>query len=174
MGRPIQLPAVANMGPGVEVLDDDDLDDAGDYEDQLIGLMSRMEHLREGLATALSTRRASQALTRSGELMTLVSEFANRHFPFAGPEMRDALARSGEFQGALCALREPVKGPADDAARVTLTRRCFTAMNEAVLAYFVAFTSRFPTSRAARGWVELAATFSADLKRTVRDATPIA
>jgi hypothetical protein len=174
MATPIQLPAVGSMGPGVEILDDDDLDDAGDYEDQLIGLMARLEHLREGLVAAIAARRAGQALTRCVELMTLVSEFANRHFPFAGPEMRDALARAGEFQGALSALREPGKGPADDPARLTLTRRCFTAMNEAALAYFVAFTSRFPTSRAARGWVEVAATFSADLKRTVRDVAPSA
>jgi hypothetical protein len=166
MGMSIQAPA------GLDFLDEEDADDAGDYEDQLIGLMSRLEHLREGVATALAARRLSQALSRSGELMSLVGEFANRQFPFAGPEMRDALARAGEFQGALGALREPGKGPADETARLTLTRRCFTAMNEAVLAYFVAFTSRFPTSRAARGWVEVAATFSADLKRTVRDLAP--
>jgi hypothetical protein len=166
MGMSIQAPA------GLDFLDEEDADDAGDYEDQLIGLMSRLEHLREGVATALAARRQSQALARSGELMSLVGEFANRQFPFAGPEMRDALARAGEFQGALGALRDPGKGPTDETARQTLTRRCFTAMNEAVLAFFVAFTSRFPTSRAARGWVEVAATFSADLKRTVRDLGP--
>ena|SRR5262245_3544007 len=166
MGMSIQAPA------GLDFLAEEEADDAGDYEDQLIGLMSRLEHLREGLVASIAARRVGQALTGSGELMSLVGEFANRHFPFAGPEMRDALARAGEFQGALSALREPGKGPADDTIRLTLTRRCFTAMNEAVLAYFVAFTSRFPTSRAARGWVEVAATFSADLKRTVRDATP--
>ena len=63
--------------------------------------------------------------------------------------------------------------PGEEEARQAVTRRCFNALCEAVLAYFTAFTSRFPTSRAARGWVEVAATFAADLKRSVRDPIPL-
>ena len=171
MGKPMQMPPMSTR-PGSAVLDDEDQDDSGDYEDQLIGLMARLEHQREGLAASVAARRQAQALSRSGEMIGLVSEFANRHFPFAGPEMRDALGRASEFQGALDALRESSKSTIEEVARVALSRRCYSALTESMLAYFVAFTSRFPTSRAARGWVELAATFSADLKRTVRDAEP--
>jgi hypothetical protein len=168
MGTLMQMP----HGPAQSslVLDqDEDLDDTGDYEDQLLSLMGRLEHQREGLALAVAARRQVQSLTRASEMMGYVSEFSGRHFPFAGPEMRDAMSRAAEFRAALEPLREPGHNFGDEAARQAVIQRCFTALCDALFAYFFAFTNRFPTSRAARGWVEVAATFIADLKRTVRD-----
>lgn len=168
MGTLMQLP----QGPAqsTSVLDEDeDQDDAGDYEDQLLALMGRLEHQRELLAAAVGARRPAQALTRVSEMMSQVSEFSGRHFPFAGPEMRDAMTRAAEFRATLEPLREPGHNVGEAAARQAVILRCYTALCDALFAYFYAFTNRFPTSRAARGWVEVAATFIADLKRTVRD-----
>src|SRR5436190_16780065 len=85
----------------------DDQEAKGDYEDQLIGLLARLDHVREGLASAVAARRPALAVTRAGELMSHLTVFSNKHFPFAGPEMRDALARTTEFQGGVDLLREP-------------------------------------------------------------------
>jgi hypothetical protein len=171
MSKLIQLPNGSGW-PRPAVPEEEKLDAEGDYEDQLIGLLARLDHVREGLASAVAARRPALAMTRAGELMGHLTAFGNRHFPFAGPEVRDALARVAEFKGGLDLLREPGRAGEED-ARQAVTRRCFAALCESVLAYFTAFTNRFPTSRAARGWVEVAATFAADLKRSVRDPVPI-
>lgn len=154
--------------------EDDDAQADSDFEDELIGLLARLEHAREALAWAAADRRVAQAVSRAAEMMDHVTDFSARHFPFAGPELRDGFARAAEFRAALEPLREPRPAAADGAARQALTARCFTALCDAVLAYFAAFTNRFPTSRAARGWVEVAATFAAELKRTARDVSSLA
>jgi len=167
MSKLMQLPHTgARVRP--EAPKNDNSEPKGDYEDQLIGLLARMDHVREGLASAVGSRRPGVAVSRAVELMNHLTTFANIHFPFAGPEVREALARVTEFQGGVDLLREPSR-PGEEDARKLVTRRCFNALCEGVLAYFTAFTNRFPTSRAARGWVEVAATFAADLKRSVRD-----
>ena len=54
-------------------------------------------------------------------------------------------------------------------AAVPVAQRCLSTLIDTALAYFVAFTNRFPTSRAARPWVEVAATFLAELKPLARE-----
>ena len=172
MGKLMQAPPLTRSR--VADLDDEDMEADSDYEDELLGLLARLEHLREGLAAAVAARRPAEALERAMDLMGQVKQFSGRHFPFAGPEVRDALARAADFHAAFEPLRSPTPSPTDEAARHALTRRCYTTLCDAVLAFFVAFTNRFPTSRAARGWVEVAATYAADLKRTTREAIPSA
>jgi hypothetical protein len=100
--------------------------------------------------------------------------------------MDDAATRGADFSAALAPLRGHYQGAGirsllgsggrsgtDATVTPTLARRCFTALHEAVFAYFVVFTSRFSTSRAARQWVEVAAMFAVELKRFAQDPIPL-
>ncbi|HKB05185.1 MAG TPA: hypothetical protein VKD90_23370 [Gemmataceae bacterium] len=152
-------PQVAAPDPDVDADDDDDVRDADRFEDALFALLVQLEHLRETLAEAEPARVPPLV----GELMKRVSAFANENCPLGpGPEGMEAQTRLAEFQSAWKALKDQADDPG-------AARRCFAALYDAVFAHFVVFTSRFPTSRSAHGWVEVAATFVTDLKRTHRD-----
>jgi hypothetical protein len=143
--------------------DPPDADDT--YESDLITLLGRLEHRRELLVTARAADRPARALDLAEELMADVAEFSARIAPIGGRrELVEATARGKEFATALGQAR--AREPADAA------RRCYHALYEAVLAYFVVFTNRFPTSKAARGWVEVAAAFVVDLKKLAQDPVP--
>lgn len=165
-GTPLR-PPIAAADPDVDPDDEADAQDADRLEDGLFGLLVHLEHLREGAAAA-GPDRPALVLVLIGELMDRVSAFANAQCPLGpGPEGTEAHTRLTDFQAAWRTLQDQVKDPS---ARPP-TGRCFTALYDAVFAHFVVFTSRFPTSRAARGWVEVAATFVTELKRTLRDPT---
>jgi hypothetical protein len=156
-GTPLK-PQAAAPDPDVEP-DDADAQDADRFEDALFGLLAHLEHLREALAAA----DPAQVPPMVGELMDRVSAFADEQCPLGpGLDGAEAQARLAEFQAAWQALPDQAN---DAGAR----RRCFAALYDAVFAHFVVFTGRFPTSRAARGWVEVAATFVTELKRTPRE-----
>jgi hypothetical protein len=161
-------PPVAAADPDLEPNDADE-QDAEQFEDELFGLLAHVEHLREGLAESWPARPAVAAVL-AGELMDRVSAFAAEHCPLGpGPEGAEAHARQADFQAAWRTVQKGVRvagpRPPDGGA----ARRCWTTLYDAVFAHFVVFTSRFPTSRSARGWVEVAATFVTELKRTLRD-----
>lgn len=153
------------------------------YETELVTLLGRLEHLREGLMAARAANRLSQAITLAEDMMAQVTGFAERH-PYVGTrDVTEAEARAGEFRTWLAHIRDP-HGPgprisagrggrgADDGSGADAVRRCFWALYESVVAYFVSFTSRFATSKAARGWVEVAAGFMVDLKRLADEPVP--
>jgi hypothetical protein len=152
-------PQAAAPDPDVDADDDADLRDADRFEDALFALLVQTEHLRETLAAAGPARLPPLV----GELMKRVSTFANENCPLGpGPEGMEAQTRLDDFQSAWQAFKDQADDPG-------AARRCFAALYDAVFAHFVVFTSRFPTSRAARGWVEVAATFVTEIKRTYRD-----
>ena len=164
-GTPLR-PQPAAAGPDVDS-DEADALDADRLEDELFGLLVHLEHLREGAAAA-GPDRPALVLVLIGEVMDRVSAFADAHCPLGpGPEGTEAHARLTDFQAAWRTLEDQVKDPR---ARPP-TGRCVAALYDAVFAHFVVFTSRFPTSRSASRWVEVAATFVTELKRTLRDPT---
>jgi hypothetical protein len=114
-----------------------------------------------------------------------VIAFSEKYCAFAGlRELEDAACRGNDFSAALAALRVELQGSGarsllngakteSNAASIQASaRRCFIALYEAVFAYFVIFTSRFSTSRAARPWVEVGAMFVVELKSLASDPLP--
>jgi hypothetical protein len=168
-------------GTSDEIPESDD-----DYEDALVGLLGRLEHLREGILAAQAAGRPAQVLQLAQELMDLATTFSERYCAFAAVrELDEAGSRRSDFFAALGPLRGQFQGSgvrsllnsgsrsgSDATATQTLARRCLTALHEALFAYFVIFTSRFSTSRAARQWVEVAAMFVVEMKRLAQDPLP--
>jgi hypothetical protein len=155
--------------PDVEPDDGADEADADQFEDELFGLLAHLEHLREGLEETLPARPAVAAVL-VGEVMDRVTAFADEQCPLGpGPEGAEAHARQTDFQAAWLTLKDELKAPGPTPPGGGAARRCWDLLYDAVFAHFVVFTSRFPTSRSARGWVEVAATFVTELKRTLRD-----
>lgn len=145
-----------------EAVDDPDLDP--DFEDELIALLGELDYLREGMVAARSAKNVPQTLALAAEFMKQVSEFSDRNCTFTTNREIDEAARlAKDFRSGLAVLRE--KGQFEPSA----VRRCFAALQDAVANYFIVFTDRFPSSRAARPWVEVAATFLVELKYLTRD-----
>jgi hypothetical protein len=170
--------------PMVNDLDDDEDDDA--YEHELVCLLGRLEQMRDGLATARDEQRPSTSLTLAHDLMEQVIAFADKYCAHgSSSELNDAIMRVSEFYGVLKPLRDQMHGSGVRSllgmggrstvlpeVHKAMTRRCFTSLYEAVFAYFIVFANRFPTSRAVRPWVEVAATFVVEFKRALQDPLP--
>ena len=159
--HPVEADAVASTGE--------------DYEDGLIWLLSRLEHKRRGLESLRTSGRLSSMLEQATELVDLVIAFAEEHCAFSvGRDKDEATTRIRDFRSSQAAIRErlPIadSGSAQlDAGLQTLVKRCFASLQDAIVAYFTIFTSRFPTSRAALGWVEAAASFIVELKKLTKE-----
>jgi hypothetical protein len=168
-GTPLKPPPAA---PDEDPEDAEDQADADRYEDALFGLLVHLEHLRESLA---SPDRPAQVPAALGEVMDRVGAFAQESCPFVPTaEATEAEARLAEFRADLKSFQDELKEAGARALAADKARKCYVALYDAVFAHFVVFTNRFPTSRTARGWVEVAATFVTDLKRTLRDLAPAA
>lgn len=142
----------------------DQLEFDPDFEDELVALLGELEYLREGMESARAAKKVPQTLASAAEFMNLVTEFSDRNCAFTtNREIDEASRCANDFRWGLAALRE--KEHFDPAA----VRRSFAAFHEAIANYFVVFTDRFPSSRSARPWVEVAATFLVELKRFTRD-----
>jgi hypothetical protein len=136
------------------------------YEDALFGLLFRVEHLRDGIVATLANKRLGPAQTLASELMDQVARFADEHCDLATEtEMAEPAVRAADFRATIV--------PARAAPQLTYNQvlACLTALHEAVLAAFIVFTNRFPDSHFARGWVEVAATFIVELKRSIQEAS---
>jgi hypothetical protein len=145
-----------------DVPDEPELDP--DFEDELVALLGELDYLRERMDAARTAKKVPQTLTLAAEFMTQVAEFSDRNCAFtSNREIDEATRFAKEFRSGLAVLRE--KEHFDPSA----VRRCFASFHEAVVNYFIVFTDRFPSSRSARPWVDVAATFLVELKRFTRD-----
>jgi len=135
-----------------------------DFEDELVALLCEVDYLREGMEAARMAKKVPQTLALAAEFMNQVSEFSDRNCAFTtNREIDEATRFTKEFRSFLAVLRE--KEHFDPSA----VRRCFASFYEAIVNYFIVFTDRFPSSRSARPWVDVAATFLVELKRITRD-----
>lgn len=166
MGKPVPvLSRPERRPPPAPVAVDDPVLEVNDYEDALIGLLFRVEHLRDGIFANLTNGRPAGAVALSGELLDHVARFADEHCELATEaEMAEPAARAGAFREFIAPLRT---NPQPTLQQVCV---CLTALHEAVFAAFVAFTNRFPTSRSGWGWVEVAAIFTVEFKRSIDEA----
>lgn len=145
-----------------EAPDEPELDP--DFEDELVALLGELEFLREGMVAARDAKKVPQTLTLAAEFLRQVSEFSDRNCAFTtNREIDEATRLAKDFRSGLAVQRE--RGQFEPAG----VRRSFAAFQEAVANYFVVLTDRFPSSRSARRWVEVAATFLVELKHFTRE-----
>jgi hypothetical protein len=169
MGKPVPVLTRPDRRPPPALVEvDDPAPDADAYEDALFGLLFRVEHLRDGIFANVTNGRPGGALALASELMDQVARFADEHCDLATEnEMAEPVARTAAFRDLIVSLR------ANPQPTLRQVCTCLTTLHEAVFAAFVAFTNRFPTSRAAWGWVEVAAIFTVDLKRSIDEASGV-
>ena len=151
-----------------------------DFEDHLIALLGQLDYLREGMLAARDGGRTPQVLEQALQFMRLIAEFCELRCPFStGREMDDAIIRTKQFFATISNLDIPSQGGSSKsrfgaagkngsavvAVENSPAHACFAAMHDAVSAYFIVFTNRFPTSRSACAWVDVAATFLVELKQ---------
>jgi hypothetical protein len=155
--------------------------DPSDWQSNLIGLLARLEYLRTEMTGRRLTDDAGHLLDVA-EMMVLAVEDLARRTPFpddTAAAQAEAVGRAGAFFAAAAALKRPqAKGLfrsvlaafKDDPKSVSgrAVRDCLTAAVEALHSYFSLFTERFPSSTTARGWVDAASSFLAELKQEVR------
>ena len=169
MGKPVPVLTRPDRRPSpapVEV--DESAIDADAYEDALFGLLFRAEHLRDGIVLTLANGRPSGALNLASEMMDQVAQFADEHCDLATEtEMAEPAARAAAFRAAIVPLR------ANPQPTMYQVQVCLQTLHEAVFSAFVAFTNRFPNSRSGWGWVEVAATFTVELKRSIDEASEV-
>jgi hypothetical protein len=154
--------------------------DPAPWQADLLDLLAGLDHLRTGLAGLRVGADGEAVLTTLEGMVRATAAVADRaDFPAATADAQsDAVALAGAFitaahgqqrggKGLMAnvlggwAGREPLP-PADvrDAAAAGL---------DALHAYFALFTDRFQSSKAARGWVDAASAFLADLKADLRE-----
>jgi hypothetical protein len=154
-----------------------------DFEDDLIALLCRLEHLREKMVAARAAHRLPQMLALAVELIDDVKDFSHQNCGFStDKELDEARRRAKDFSASMSQLREnapifpaaPAFGPTrsnETSAPMDMmsVRRSFAAMHDAVMNFFIVFTNRFPSSLSARSWVDVAATFLVELKHLTQE-----
>lgn len=151
-----------------------------EWVSRLVSLLSRLEDRRARLPDRV--RGNARLILETAEQMVAECEVAAslEVFPAELNALQaDALAKAGAFlmanndarqaapTGVLRSLWSSVIRSDETAA--PQVRACLLAATEAVSAYFTLFTRTFPTSAAARTWVEAASTFLAEMNTQVRE-----
>lgn len=148
--------------------------DAHEWQLVLIGFLARLEAIRIDLESRrLNTDvaliiEAAESLVLSADDLQRQTVFADESHSAQG----DAIGKAGEFYATVGTLRRNVlKGQyrTSVAARTMALRECLTAAIDALHTYFILFTEHYPSSQAARGWVDAASTFLVELKTTVKN-----
>ncbi len=148
----------------------------------LAGLLAKLEHHRSELAGRRLAADAAWLLDRAETMVMAAEDLAQKtEFPAksAGREGA-AIARAGLFVTAAWGVREGLRRGLFGSLLVALTgsggrgggpavRSCLEAAGEALNGYFGLFTERYPSSLAARGWVDAATVFLTDYRQLVRE-----
>lgn len=149
------------------------------WQDDLLDLLAGLEHARGILAGRRLAADGAVVLAVVEQMVQDAEGLAGRTaFPDSAEDAQtEALAKAGAFVTALAGLRPAKTGLmanvraswSKEKLPVAAVRECLAAGYEALNAYFALFTDRFKSSKAARGWVDAASAFLADLKSDLRD-----
>lgn len=156
---------------------------ARDWQTHLIELLSRLEHHRLQLvgtrlgADADFILDKCEAAVQLAEDLAAATTFADTHTA----ARMDAMAKAGTVFGAANDARRPggrslfksmlSAFASDDPGHAPAVRAVVEASQDALSTYCSLFTSHYPTSLAARGWVDAASAFLADFKQTAKELT---
>lgn len=155
--------------------------DTTDWLFRLIDLLARLEYIRAELVGRRLLEDLDHVLWVT-EGMVQATEDLARNTRFADDStaaQMAAVSKAGTFFGAVNSLKRPggknllrsvwsAVGGQPEAATSRAVRECLFAAVDALHAYFGLFTTRFPSSAAARGWVDVASTFVTDLKQQIK------
>lgn len=149
------------------------------WQDDLLDMLAGLEHARGMVAGRRLAADGAVVLAVIEQMVQDAEGLAGRtEFPDSAEDAQtEAVAKAGAFVTALTGLRPAKAGLmanmraswSKDKLPATAVRECLTAGHEALNAYFALFTDRFKSSKAARGWVDAASAFLADLKADIRD-----
>jgi hypothetical protein len=151
------------------------------WQSALAGLLARLEHDRSAMTGRRLAADAGWLLDRAEAMVVAVEDLARETtFPAKlTPAVGEAVARAGVFVSAAQEVREGLKRGLVRSVLTALSRAavpsaapavrsCLESAGEALNGYFTLFTDRYPSSLAARGWVDAASGFLADYKQLVR------
>ncbi|MFO0851419.1 MAG: hypothetical protein U0871_23105 [Gemmataceae bacterium] len=148
------------------------------WQDDLLDMLAGLEHSR-GLLAGRRVADGAVVLAVIEQMVQDAEGLAGKtEFPDSAEDAQtEAVAKAGAFVTALTGLRPAKAGLmanmraswSKDKLPAAAVRECLTAGHEALNAYFALFTDRFKSSKAARGWVDAASAFLADLKADIRD-----
>ncbi len=154
---------------------------AREWQAHLVELLAKLEHHRLQLVGTRLGPNAHYVLDKCETLVQLAEDLAKRT-TFAGASSAaemDAMAKTGAaYVGINDARRSGGRGllksvlskfGADDATQVPAVREAVGRTVDALHAYCTLFTGRYPSSLAARGWVDAASAFLADLRQMCKD-----
>ncbi|HVK19394.1 MAG TPA: hypothetical protein VM533_20840 [Fimbriiglobus sp.] len=152
------------------------------WQSALAGLLARLEHHRAGMIGRRLAADAGLLLDRAEAMVVAVEDLARgTTFPAKlTPAVGEAVARAGMFVSAAQEVREELKQGLVRSVLTALSRaavpsaapavrNCLESAGEALNGYFTLFTEKYPSSLAARGWVDAASGFVADYRQLVRD-----
>lgn len=156
-----------------------------DLEMALVSLLARLEHFRLELIRSIRSRKLGMIVQAVQDMMSAVTGFADKNCPPDGTEdHRRCLAWLTQYHVTLQPLAAAISGsairsmlglaskslkPMAASERLASEKKLMNAVCETISSYFVIFTSRFESSRAARNWVETAASFLVELRRSVHE-----
>lgn len=151
------------------------------WQSALAGLLARLEHLRSGMIGRRLAADAGWLLDRVEAMVVAVEDLARvTHFPAKlAPAAGEAVARAGMFVSSAHAVRDGLRkglfrsvltalSRASVPSAAPAVRNCLESAGEAINGYFTLFTEKYPSSLAARNWVDAASGFLADYKQLVR------
>ena len=157
--------------------------DPAAWQAELVELLAGVEHVRWGVV-GLALPAGGPALLAYAEGTLQACEGLARDTAFAphtADAQAEAVAKAGAFVSRLAGVRPAAPGGglfrsvlsafAPEAAPLDpqAVRDCLLAHHEGLHAYFALFTDHFQSSRAARGWVDVASAFLTDYKAMIRD-----
>lgn len=151
------------------------------WQSALAGLLARLEHHRSGMTGRRLAADAGWLLDRA-EAMVVAAEDLARETVFPAkltPAVGEAVARAGVFVSKANKVRDGMKQGLFRSVLTALSRAavpsaapavrsCLESAGEALNGYFTLFTEKYPSSLAARSWVDAASGFVADYKQLVR------
>jgi hypothetical protein len=156
--------------------------DVRPWQSALAGLLARLEHHRAGMTGRRLATDAGWLLDRAEAMVIAVEDLARETtFPAKlTPAVGEAVARAGLFVSAAQEVREGLKQGLVRSVLTALSRaavpsaapavrHCLEVAGEALNGYLTLFTDKYPSSLAARGWVDAASGFLADYKQLVRE-----
>jgi hypothetical protein len=154
----------------------------GDLADDLIVLVSTLEHDRERLAAQGRRAEAAEALEIAGKMVDAVSKLAIRHLSVetSGPTLASALADakalcdstedlSREFDGSAvrAVLRYFGRSGLSNSERRYLFGRLLGRLHDILERFFVLFRDRFSTTQPATEWSQTYPVFLEELSNVV-------
>jgi hypothetical protein len=151
-----------------------------DWAAQLIGLLGKLDALRDGFAGRRLAADSQTLIVLAEEMVQAAEDLAGRtQFPDAMADAQTrAMSKAGAFFTAVGTLKKPqtkslvisvYHALRSDGPSAEAVRDCLLGCVDVLNAYFSLFTDKYKSSADARGWVDAASAFLTDFKQLIKD-----